>query len=92
MSAKPMSPTVMPHLPARPEAGGDEQFSRPDWLYRSEAFAEDLAADAPLAVAAAQPGRQGRELGSQSLSSGALYLATLVLAIASSVPSALLVA
>ncbi|HSW07983.1 hypothetical protein [Aquabacterium sp.] len=86
MSFTQIFPTATPHA-ACAERADDELFSLPDWLYRSEAFAEDLPGGAPLAaVAVAQSPRRVR------LSSGALYLATLALAVASSVPTALLVA
>jgi len=77
------SPTVAP-TPAC-----DESFGLPEWLYRSEAFAEDLAgalAAAPVAHELPAPRRLQRH------ASAALYLATLGLALVCSVPSALLVA
>lgn len=64
--------------------GADEVFSLPDWLYRSEAFAEDLGGCELQAMPA--PAQRP----SWRLSSAVLYLATLGLALAASVPTALI--
>lgn len=64
----------------------DDMFGLPDWLYRSEAFAEDLSGNELLALPPqVQPPKR-------QLFSAALYLATLGLALACSVPTALLMA
>lgn len=71
------------------DRAADECFGLPDWLYRSEAFAEDLpGTEAPMPL----PAQAQRPRRSQRLGSGALYLATLVLALASTVPTTWLLA
>jgi len=62
----------------------DELFSLPAWLYRSEAFAEDLPPAAPVPSAAAEVAAP-RRLARPAF----LYLATLVLAVAASLPGAI---
>ena len=64
---------------------GDDAFRLPDWLYRSEAFAEDLSGSELLALPQVQRPARG-------LPSAALYLATLGLAVAASLPTAWLFA
>ena len=60
----------------------EDDLGLPGWLYRSEAFAEDLQADLdPLA--SAPGGLRGRLL------SAVLYPATVVLAVLATLPSAL---
>ncbi len=76
--------TTLPAAERRDEAA--ELLALPVWLYRSEAFAEDLPVSEP--VVCGLPAGGHRPSGS-GLRSGALYLATLALAVAASVPSAL---
>lgn len=65
---------------------GDELFSLPAWLYRSEAFAEDLpGAAAALAAAPEATAPRASRRGLPTV----LYLATLMLAVAASVPGAI---
>lgn len=71
---------------ARRNAAGDDVISLPDWLYRSEAFAEDLAGTELMGL----PPQVQRP--ARGLSSAALYLATLGLALASIVPTTMLFA
>jgi hypothetical protein len=59
----------------------EDDLGLPGWLYRSEAFAEDLQADLdPLASA---------PRGLRGLFSAVLYPATVVLAVLATLPSAL---
>lgn len=61
----------------------------PAWVYRSEAFAEDLPLVAPVNPLPGQVPLVGQPA---PRASGALYLATLAVALASTVPMALLAA
>lgn len=71
-------------LAAADIGAADELFSLPAWLYRSEAFAEDLPLPAaPLPALAEVSAPRRRHL------SGLLYLATLVMAVAASLPGAI---
>lgn len=64
----------------------DDLFSLPDWLYRSEAFAEDLPGVVAPQAAKVTPEKARRGLRLP----GALYLATLALAVVASVPGTLI--
>jgi hypothetical protein len=79
------SSTAMSDAACR-HAAGDDVFGLPDWIYRSEAFAEDLSGSELLAL----PPQVQRP--ARGLPSAALYLATLGLAVAASVPTAWLFA
>jgi hypothetical protein len=60
----------------------EDDLGLPGWLYRSEAFAEDLQGDAdPLSIA---------PRGLRGLLSAVLYPATVLLAVLATLPSALL--
>lgn len=71
-------------LPA--PAAADTLASLPAWLYRSEAFAEDL----PMVEAPRRAAPAPQPAAGSARASGLLYLATLGLALASIVPTALL--
>ncbi|WP_395702677.1 hypothetical protein [Aquabacterium sp.] len=83
---------TLPPAAAQDRDEAAELLAMPAWLYRSEAFAEDLPAAEPLWRGPAPMGRPRAAQRAAGLRSGALYLATLALALAASVPSALLLA
>lgn len=80
---------TLPPAAAQDRNEAVELLAMPAWLYRSEAFAEDLPASEPLTRGGASATRSPDGARSR-LRSGALYLATLALALAASVPSAML--
>jgi hypothetical protein len=69
-------------LTADTDARADDDLGLPGWVYRSEAFAEDLL-DSEVA-GRAQP------MNLRRLLPGVLYPATLLLAVLATLPSALL--
>lgn len=80
-----MSPSLLLSPATPPESLG----GLPAWVYRSEAFAEDLPLVAPVNPVPAQP-PLARQPAPRA--PGALYLATLAVALASTVPMALMAA
>lgn len=78
-----------PALPVEHATGADDDLALPAWLYRSEAFAEDLPRTmAPIHVPAPAPATRMRRWRLP----GALYVATLALAVLATVPTTLLTA
>ncbi|MBI5254985.1 MAG: hypothetical protein HY855_00690 [Burkholderiales bacterium] len=86
-----MSTTLltMPALPVERATGAEDDTALPAWVYRSEAFAEDLPrALAPVEV----PTPRGTPAQRRWRLPGALYFATLALAVLATVPTTLLTA